>query len=91
MSSRKFYHLKLPAIDRAAHCEKNKSLILSCDAVVALLCRCRSSVLSRKRKLRELYAVARSAEPIPSHPGLTISTPFDDGEPHFLEANDLLQ
>ncbi|KAI9821612.1 MAG: chromatin modification- protein VID21 [Thelocarpon impressellum] len=49
-----------------------------------------SSVLSRKRKLRELYAVARSAEPVPPHPGLAVAAAPDDAEARFLDANDIL-
>ncbi|KAI9848746.1 MAG: chromatin modification- protein VID21 [Sclerophora amabilis] len=47
------------------------------------------SVSSRKRKLRELYAVAKSTEPVPQHPGLNGDVPFDDGEFIFLDANDI--
>ncbi|KAI9724454.1 MAG: hypothetical protein M1812_000522 [Candelaria pacifica] len=51
-------------------------------------------VVSRKRKLRELYAVARYAEPIPSVPlnyDLGNELPYDTAESAFLEANDILK
>ncbi len=50
--------------------------------------------MSRKRKLRELYAVARYAEPIPSVPlnyNLGNELPYDTAESAFLEANDILK
>ncbi|KAI9755434.1 MAG: hypothetical protein M4579_004291 [Chaenotheca gracillima] len=49
------------------------------------------TVSSRKRKLRELYAVARSTEPVPQHPGLNNDLLFDDGERAFLSSNDILK
>ncbi|KAI9818128.1 MAG: chromatin modification- protein VID21 [Pycnora praestabilis] len=50
------------------------------------------SVVSRKRKLRELYAVARYAEPVPQYRGLLFDDlPYDNGEIAFLDANDILK
>ncbi|KAI9704196.1 MAG: chromatin modification- protein VID21 [Candelina mexicana] len=51
-------------------------------------------VVSRKRKLRELYAVARYTEPIPSVPlnyDVGNELPYDTAEGAFLEANDILR
>ena len=49
-------------------------------------------VTSRKRKLRELFAVATNAEPLPRDgfikPDATEPTP---AESQFLQANDILQ
>ncbi|KAI9670388.1 MAG: chromatin modification- protein VID21 [Caeruleum heppii] len=50
-----------------------------------------STVLSRKRKLRELYTVARCTEPVPTLSGLALNDPIDDGEASFLNANDILK
>lgn len=72
--------------------EKNKSLMLIFGLVAGLLCLYRTLVVSRKRKLRELYAVAQSAAPIPTLPGLAgDAPPLDHGESAFLDLNDILQ
>ncbi|KAI9795359.1 MAG: chromatin modification- protein VID21 [Piccolia ochrophora] len=52
------------------------------------------SVLSRKRKLRELYAVARSAEAAPNPlfvDNNDAAPPWDEKEARFLDANDILK
>ena len=55
--------------------------------------RCRQTVLSRKRKLRELYAVASAPGPIPDradvdHDDVTL---ISADETAFLDANDILK
>ncbi len=61
------------------------------DADMALLMICSSIVTSRKRKLRELFAIATESQGIPNHsfddPDATPATP---AESQFLLDSDIL-
>jgi hypothetical protein len=61
------------------------------DTRIGVLTICSSIVTSRKRKLRELYAIATAPDGVPNL-DLTIADvpPTTQGERDFLEASELL-
>lgn len=62
------------------------------DIIFVVLTRRSAIVTSRKRKLRELFAVATQVEALPSHAFANPDAPAaTQAEWQFLQANDILQ
>lgn len=75
----------MPSCDRA-------NFFASIDIIFGVLTRRSAIVASRKRKLRELFAVATGADG-QAHDGFTNpdAPPTTQAEGHFLQANEIFQ